>query len=72
MEWSREKGIKREIAMTKIEMFQEHIKCAIKDDVFREKLTGPNAHDQARWMMEARGDLQRCVDKLGKVLEVEG
>ena len=55
--------------MTKIEMFQEHIKCAIKDDVFQSKFTGPNAHDQARWMMEARGDLQRCVDKLGKVLE---
>ena len=55
--------------LTKIEMFQEHIKRAIKDDVFQSKFTGPNGHDQARWMMEARGDLQRCVDKLGKVLE---
>ena len=57
--------------MTKIEMFQEHIKGAIKDDVFQSKFTGQNAHDQARWMMEARGDLQRCVGKLGKSLEVQ-
>ena len=58
--------------MREIELFKGHIECAKDDPAFQTKFTGPNAHDQARWMMEARGDLQRCVDKLGKVLEVEG
>ena len=58
--------------MREIELFKGHIECAKDDQAFQGKFTGPNAHDQARWMMEARGDLQRCVDKLGKVLEVEG
>ena len=55
--------------MREIELFKGHIECAKDDQAFQAKFTGPNAHDQARWMMEARGDLQRCVDKLGKVLE---
>ncbi len=57
--------------MREIELFKGHIECAKDDQAFQAKFTGPNAHDQARWMMEARGDLQRCVGKLEKVLEVE-
>ena len=58
--------------LTKIEMFQEHIKRAIKDDVFQSKFTGPNSPDKAMWMNEARAYLVKCVGKLEKVLEVEG
>ena len=34
------------------------------------QFSGDRSHDQAMWLTEARAKVQRCVDKLEKILEV--
>lgn len=59
--------------MTEIEKFKERIQCSIQNPIVATRFeASATSHDKARWLMEAKGDLQRCVDKLAKVLEVEG